>query len=816
MKSDWDLGQELVEKGVCTLDQVREALSIRDQLQRMGLKAKSLGEILVEKGFATSEQLRAVGIDVAAPAPKPRPSAVRRFERRRSSAPVAWLFAAAAAVAAGIFLFREKPPEPRVLPPPAPVAVDPDREPREELGAIAALEAASNDFGNGEEVAKRYEAFQRRWAGRRWEVEAHDRLRAYRARADVFAKKELEPVTTRESELRSSERFGELLRLYSAFPKRFLAITDTGRLVQERIAELAGRVRETYLREKAEAEKLLRDGKYAEAAERARALEGNAPSEALDELSRLRARIEVEGRAVVAKARQEVADKYLELDGRYKARLAQRPPNPRAAANEVLAFLAAPWDEHHRPFARVPGLDHVALAKAVEAWEPDAVLAAAAKGIADPPAPDRLSTAEAALLDLRNAALVELFYRDVRAGVEGAAERREALDLPGLGKGRFEKRAGKTVFVDPAGAERVDPLTEDDLAALAGRARPAGPDRDLRAGFFYFYCAPGRSEKAYEHLARAAAAGARGVQVYLGGLITSVQVEEARSLRTKFDAAKDSFAKRQWPVARRLLGEVLKRPEHPYVAEKRPEIERMLFEMSEGDERERKLSAETRGKASVLADGRIRILYDFETREQLDGFEAVTEEGARKFKGRWRIERGALESARESSVLLWKTPVKGDLELEYDLALLEEPQNVTVDLYYRKGLSRHYAVTLGFDWVGRAEGDRDNTAEDRFGMPRTCVIKYPVEADKARWVLAGQWENWKARLVGEGDGAWKPPIGKPVRMRIERKAAALRVLAGGAKIWEGSDDLYGEGQILFFSDSRVRMDNLEVVASIKY
>jgi hypothetical protein len=808
MKSDWDLGQELVEKGVCSLDQVREALSIRDQLKRMGLKAKSLAEILVERGTATPEQLRSAGVEVAAPAPRPRPSP-RRLERRRSLAPLAWLLAAGALAGVAALLLNRPPDRTGIpAPPPPAVAEDPDREPREALERIAALEAAANDFENGEEVARRYGDFARRYAGRKWELEAHERLKRYRARADVFAKKELESVVAKEGALRSAERFGELLRLYTAFPKRFLAISDTGRTVQERIAELSGRVRETYLRDKAEAEKLLREGKFAEAAERARALEGNAPEASLGEVAALRSRIEVEGRSVVSKARQQVSDAYLALDGRYKEQLGRRPPSARGAANQVLAFLAAPWDEHQRPFARAAGVDYVALARAVEAWDPDAVLAALAKGIADPPSPDRLSTGEAALLDLRNAALVELFYRDVKTGYDAAAESKAPLELPGLGRGRFEKRDGKTVFVDEAGAARVDALGEDDLAALAARARPEGLERDLRAGFFYFYCAPGRAEKAYEHLTRAKGAGARGVDVYLGGLIVAAQVEQARALRTKFEAAKESFDKRQWPVARRLLGEVLRSPEHPYVAEKRPDIERMLFEMSEGDERERKLAAETKGKARLLADGRAQALYDFDTRDQLDGFEHVAEEEGRKFKGRWKLDRGALESATEPSVLRWKTAIKGDVEIDYDLTLLEEPQNVTLDLYYRKGASRHYAVTIGFDWVGRAEGDRDNSAEDRFGMPRTCVLKYPVEADKARWVLPAQWENWKARLVGEGDGAWKPALGKPVRMRIERKGAGLRVLAAGARIWEGKDDLYTEGQIVFFSDSRARIDNL--------
>src|SRR5260370_188847 len=80
--------------------------------------------------------------------------------------------------------------------------------------------------------------------------------------------------------------------------------------------------------------------------------------------------------------------------------------------------------------------------------------------------------------------------------------------------------------------------------------------------------------------------------------------------------------------------------------------------------------------------------------------------------------------------------------------VLEDPSNIVVDLYYAKGLSKHYSVVLGFDWVGKADGDLRNTKEDEYGMPRTCVIKYPVAVDKSRWVLAAEWDNWKSRLVG--------------------------------------------------------------------
>jgi hypothetical protein len=154
--------------------------------------------------------------------------------------------------------------------------------------------------------------------------------------------------------------------------------------------------------------------------------------------------------------------------------------------------------------------------------------------------------------------------------------------------------------------------------------------------------------------------------------------------------------------------------------------------------------------------------------------------------------------------------VKGDVTVEYDLTPIEDPQNIVLDLYENRGSSRHYAVMLGFDWVGRADGDKDNTAEDRFGMPRTCVIKYPVNVNKERWVLPDHWENWTSRLVGGAKAAFKPAKGKTYRLKVERAGKSVRLSADGAPAWEGEDDAYSAGSLLFFSDSRCRLDNLSI------
>jgi serine/threonine-protein kinase len=58
--SDERVVGRLLEKGVATKEQIDEALSIRDKMIEMGLKARSLPEILYEKGYIEEEHLDAI------------------------------------------------------------------------------------------------------------------------------------------------------------------------------------------------------------------------------------------------------------------------------------------------------------------------------------------------------------------------------------------------------------------------------------------------------------------------------------------------------------------------------------------------------------------------------------------------------------------------------------------------------------------------------------------------------------------------------------------------------------------------------------
>ena len=133
-----------------------------------------------------------------------------------------------------------------------------------------------------------------------------------------------------------------------------------------------------------------------------------------------------------------------------------------------------------------------------------------------------------------------------------------------------------------------------------------------------------------------------------------------------------------------------------------------------------------------------------------------------------------------------------------------------VGLYYRSGSASHYSMTLGFDWVGKEDGDASNTAEDRFGMPRMCLIKYPVDVKKSQWKDEVEWRKWKARLVGSATSDWRPKPGTTNHFRFERSGASIRFIVDGNPVWEGEDSEYSRGHLYLYSDCRMRMDNMVI------
>ncbi|MFN3486324.1 MAG: hypothetical protein ACK44W_12695 [Planctomycetota bacterium] len=547
----------------------------------------------------------------------------------------------------------------------------------------------------------------------------------------------------------------------------------------------------------------------------ARAVEVPPPKVASPEFEASRqARAALERRAAEARARQDVEDVYLtKVEPAFREAMARR--DPRRAARAVAEFLYAPWSREKRPFTQAGGVDYERLRRALEVWDPEEVARICDAAIPEATDAGRLQAAHAAILDLRSAAWVAVFLRDAEESYRRILASGERVELPGLGAGRFDRRDDRTVFVPDGGSpvEASDrPLSEDDCAVLALRARPEDPLARARAGMFFYYSAGGRKGEAFRHLLRAREGGVRGLDPYLKGATESAREDLARRLEVKFGAAEDCFRKGQRETARRLIGELLEHPDHPYVRERRPALERMLTEIAEGTPEERKLSAKYRGRVEVLQEGnRLRVFYDFAGAEQQDAFEIVQAEGARRFPGRWKIEEGALESGPGASVAIWKFSVKGDVTVEYDLEPVENAQNIALDLYYRRGEASHYGAIVGFDWVGRSEGDADDTAEDRQGMPRTVLLKFPVSVEKARWREAAGWVGWLSRRVGPGAGAWRPERGSRVRLKVVREGTRLALYADGALLCEGEDGEYHEGGLLFYSDSRCRIDNLSIV-----
>ncbi|MBI3855053.1 MAG: hypothetical protein HY293_05120 [Planctomycetes bacterium] len=803
--SDWDLGQKLVEQGACSLDQVREILSHQERMRQRGAVSKPFARTLLERGYARRDQLIRAGVpekDLPPPVeekPAAAPAASTRAAKPLLIAALLLLGVGGLIVAGrGIVTGEKKNPDLE-----RPREEDLAAARQAELDGIVEASKSSSTFENAPEIVRKYESFKSRAAGTQWEVEAHRKLKEYRDRAEVHAGAELAELQPGEGPLMDQKRWGELLAHWRKFPAKFLETTDSGQLVKRKIQEVSQKLLEAYAKGKAEVEKFADAKKFSDALAAARSLEISAPAERRDEVQGLRARIERESRGAAERTRVEVADAYFKVDGPFKQAMLRR--DGYRAALAVREFVTAPWKPEQKPFVTVRGVDYEALLAAFEPWDPEKIAAICEAAIPEVDSPGRLGSGEEALLDLRNAALMAAFIRDQTAQFHAATSTKQPLNLPGLGEGCFDKKEGRTVFVTKNGDildPEAHPLTDPDLVALAMMVGPETAAMHARVGVFYFYSAPDRVKEAYEHLAKAYTRGARGVKLFLGGLAVAAEGELRRELETKFGAAQDLFKSRNWKQAKKLLGDLLLYADHPTTVSLRPEIERMLFEMSEGTEKEKRLAVQYLGKVEAMDASTLRVTYDFEGNEQQEAFESVAEEGARKFKGRWRVDRGGMES--------WKTPLRGDVSLEYDLTPVEEAQNIVLDLYYHRGAANHYAVVLGFDWVGKQDGDRDNSAEDRFGMPRTCVIKYPVVVDKSRWTLGDPWEVWKSRLAGKPVQAWRPEKGRTSRMRVERTGSSLRLLADRTLVWEGQDDEYSEGQLLFYSDRRCRIDNLVI------
>src|SRR5579862_7478756 len=256
--ADWDLGQKLIEQGSCSMDQVREILSLQDRLRKMGAVSKPFARVLLEKGYARRDQLLKAGARQSdlplAAEEKPPPKAPPTAGVRRSVVVGAFLLIAVV----GLILYARGAFVPAV--PAGPAGGNPAPVTEEELDAFAKTHldkieefaGKSADFENAPEVVGRYRAFMKAQAGKKWEIEANRRLKDYRSRAEVYAKSEIEDLRAAEAALKESGRWSELLAVYRKFPSRFLETTDTGLEVKRRIQEVTQRLIELYVKDRAE------------------------------------------------------------------------------------------------------------------------------------------------------------------------------------------------------------------------------------------------------------------------------------------------------------------------------------------------------------------------------------------------------------------------------------------------------------------------------------------------------------------------------------------------------------------------------------
>jgi len=407
-----------------------------------------------------------------------------------------------------------------------------------------------------------------------------------------------------------------------------------------------------------------------------------------------------------------------------------------------------------------------------------------------------------------------------RALRAGSAETYALEAFPGP-KGYFERRRSSLFFATVEGkVSEVDPwtrLTEGDLAALAARsaavereaaekAAEADPVFHLRAGLLNYYAKSGAAAvaRAHSHFERAAKGGVRSVKVYLSDLSRSLKTMGEDEAKARFAEAKGLMGQKEYASARRVLEDLLRRTDVAIVRERRKEIDGMLAEIHEKFVKGKQLEEAYRGKVERLEGGKLRVLYDFSDKGQGDMFEPFTLEG--KIKGRWKLQSGSLESqggASVSSAAKWGPRLKGDVEVEYDLVAMEDPQNVNVELFYTPGAARHYSVVFGLDFV---LGDM----EDRMRVPNTAVIKYPIEFSRERAKLPAEWDKLRSRFVGSGLEPWRLEKKKKARVKIARLGKKLAVSIDGKLMWEGEDGDYTEGYLLFFSDCRAQIDNLQI------
>ncbi|MBI2899544.1 MAG: serine/threonine protein kinase [Planctomycetes bacterium] len=776
--------------------------------------------------LAVVREIEAILAAPAAKAPtKTGPAASRRAYRAPSRSPFAaplLLIVACLAAAAVWYWVRHRRVEPPAAAPetpaPRPAGSEADRQAEEELRQIGLAQDLDGDFDRAAEVLGRYRAFVAKHRGRIWEGRAARDESAYRKRLEESARGYLSDIRRKEERPRGEGKFGTVLALYRSFPGKFLDVTEAGAIVRTEIGLLEAKILDLFTADKAAIEGALRDGKAEDAATRLAFMDGYLGGEYRREYADLKARVEKARSDRAERVRAEVTRRYDALDGPFREAMKAR--DFRAAAAVVLRFLEGPWTAEEAAHARREGLDVAVLKGLVDGWQCGEI---ARLCECDPEGPDSVTPAEAALLDLRAAAFLDALFTDAETGLAHAAEAgdRERYSMAGIQgkKGYYVRQDGRVWFL--VENDRRYPMemrrlpAEQDVVQLAARGLDAdraksekafeSSARHQLAAALLFHFA-GNPIQARVRFGNAFALGAKGARIYLASLGAAEETRLRAHLTKTWQRARERFGERKLGEAREDVLELLKHADHPLVKSWRAEIDKLLSAIDADLGAAERLASDLRGKVTLLDRGEVRVAYDFSDRRQLDAFEVLQ---LRK-NSVWKLQDGGIESSGQAAALRWKAKVTDDVVVEYGLRPIDDPQNLVMDLYFNPDQKRHYAVTFGFDWVGRAQGDRENTVEDNFGMPRTCVIKYPVSADISQWERAAQWEIWKSRLVGRRGVDARPQKGRRHLVRIERRGKAIRLFLDGAGAWEGEDAEYTSGYLVLFADSRARIDDLAI------
>lgn len=449
---------------------------------------------------------------------------------------------------------------------------------------------------------------------------------------------------------------------------------------------------------------------------------------------------------------REWTDGYLALDPLYRQKMSLR--RYREAANVVYAFLYVSSRERLRS---VPGVDYESLQKAVLEWNPGEIVRRTTPAVdhvlTHPPTPSVL-----AVLDLRHAAGLAMKLSDGGIGWETMTD----------------EEVTETFF--SKGEERD------------------GGDREFWTGLFLHYSsAPGSAERAIRHWVRSEEQGGKLAPWLRRRCAEASRIPGSEEERSRYEEVERLRKEERWREMLDLLGAEAGDPKWYDAA---------------GEARRRLLALEPvanrlQGRVEGRPDRWI-VTYDFSSSESMTDF---TPAGTGQTS--WGVEGGGLvKGSPRSEGLQWRPRIRGDVRIEYDLTVLEE-RNIVTTLYYHPESARHYSFTLGLDLLAGRK-DEGNRREREMGLPRHAILKHPVPTEGLRPGEERYAEVWRSRLIGRTEHERSLTVGETYRISVERHGARLRMSVGETCVAAGEDSEYEEGFLLFFSDSRLRIDNLRI------